>query len=245
MARGEQLQVLRTMLRAEVGHSTMVAAGVDNVPALNQKLYRCQVMLYDAYDWPFLREIFPITLQAGQRYYDFPASGLGGSTFGLNAERVEEAAIDYSGRPVPIDKGIGFEQYAQFNSDNGDRASPARRWDLKRTSDAAEQIEIWPVPTDNTQIFSLKGIRALRPLVADTDVADLDDILIVLTAGAEITARENKKDAALMRAAAAKRLDQLEGRLVGPSRMITMSGSSANQSNLGKTVIRIGSQTNA
>lgn len=243
MARGTQLQQLRTMLRAEVGHSTNVAAGVDNIPALNQKLSRCQIMLYDAYDWPFLREKFDITLQAGQRYYDFPTAGAGGSAYGLSSERVEKTAINYSGRPSPIDKGIDFEEYAQYNSDNGDRASPARRWDVRRTSDAKEQIEIWPIPADNTQIFSLKGIRNLRPLVADTDVCDLDDILIVLTAGAEIVARENKKDAALMRSAAAARLAQLEGRLVGPARMITMSGSSASsdQMNRGKTIIRIGS----
>lgn len=248
MARGTQLQELINMVRAEAGQSTSVAAGRDNRPALVQKIQRVQELYHLDYDWPFLRETFPITLNASQRFYDLPTlTLLDNATAHLDMERIEEVAIDYSGRPVPIDRGIDFVQYAQYNSNllpTPDTASPARRWDIKRTSAASEQIEIWPIPTDNTQILTFKGICRLRPLIANEDVADLDDMLIVLTVAAEILARQGSKDATKVEGAAIARYKGLKGRVKGASRMFTMSGSSAKNSNLGKTIIRIGSQTN-
>lgn len=228
------------MLRAEAGHSVSVAAGVDNAPALTQKLRRAQVLLYDDYDWPFLRETWTIDLQAGQRYYDLPQNPNGDR---LDMERIERVTIDYSGRPVPLERGINDEQYAQTNSDNGERAGPCRRWDIKRTTAAAEQIEAWPIPVDNTNIMGFKGIRRLRSLINPEDQCDLDDQLIVLTAAAEILARQGAKDAPLVQQAAGARLKQLKARTKGASRMITMSGSSrdAELRNRGKTIIRIGS----
>ena len=236
MARGTTLTRLIQMLRAEAGHSTSVAAGQDNEAALIQKLQRVQIMLYDDYDWPFLRDTFDIPLEAGERYYDLPID--------LNMERIEAAAINYSDRPEPITRGISFDEYAQYNSDNDERASPARRWDIKRVDDGVEQIEIWPIPTDDTQLFQLRGIKKLRPLVAPADVCDIDDIAIVLSTASELLAKAKATDAASVQSAAAARLKQLKARTKGASRMITMSGSSADSSNRGRTIIRIGSQTN-
>jgi len=250
MPRGTSLTELLTMLRAEAGHSTNVAVGVDNVPALMQKLVRAQTMLYDEYDWPFLRETFQVPLQQNTRYYDLPTSSTTNSK--LNMERIEEVAINYSGRPVPIDRGIDFVQYAQYNSDEAQTASPCRCWDIKSTRDSStatntttDQIEVWPIPTDNTQILSFRGIRQLRPLVNPSDVCDLDDILIVLTAAAEILARAKLADADEVKKAASARLAQMKIRTKGASRDINLAGSTDTRSNLGRTIIRIGSQTNA
>lgn len=241
MARGTQLQVLVKMLRAEVGHSTKVSVGVDNLDGIVQKLQRTQIMLYDDYDWPHMRAEFQIPLQAGERYYDLP-EGINGQ---LDFDRIEYVATDYSGRPSPLDRGIGFEQYAAFNSDIGDRASPARRWDVRRVDAMNEQIEVWPIPaTDFQETIFFQGFQALRPLVAMSDVADLDDILIVLTAGSEILARAKQADASAMQGAAAARLKQLKARSKGATRLVTMSGSTSDHRNLGKTIIRIGSSTN-
>lgn len=261
MARGTTLTQLLTMLRAEVGHSTNVAAGIDNTPALMQKLQRTQTMLYDDYDWPFLRETWQVPLTAGTRYYNLPhkTDGSIATSTGsvLNMERIERVAINYSGRPVPIDRGIDWEQYAQYNSDNNERASPARRWDIKSAlasiedftptqTPQLEQIEIWPIPTDNTQLLMFKGIRQLRPLVNPGDPCDIDDILIVLTAGHEILMRAKSADATEVKAAAAARLKQLKPQVKAGARTITMSGTDRSRSvyNKGRTIIRIGSQTN-
>lgn len=245
MARGTSLTTLIQMLRAEAGHSTSVAAGIDNEAALIQKIQRVQAMLYDDYDWPFLRDDWSFQLEQGQQFYDLPVEGGFPGLTALNSERIEEAWIDYSGRPIPIDRGIGQPQYAQYNSAKGEAASPARRWDIKRSSDTKEQIEIWPIPTDDTNTFWLRGIKKLRPLVAPADVADIDDILIVLTAAHEILARQKSADASKVEAAAARRLAQLKGRTKGGTRMINLAGSNNPNRNLGKTIIRIGSQTNA
>lgn len=244
MARGTTLTQLLVMLRAEAGHSTSVAAGIDNEDALIQKLQRVQQMLYDEYDWPFMMNEWDIAMQAGDRYYDFPIeSGFPGLTV-INLESTINAWIDYSGRPIPLTRGIGQRQYAQYNSNNDERAGPVRRWDIKRTTDAKEQIEVWPIPADNTNTLWLHGKKKLRPLVAASDVCDIDDIAIVLTAASEILARQKAADSTKVETAAAVRLRQLKGRTKGGGRMITMSGSSADNRNLGKTIIRIGSSTN-
>jgi hypothetical protein len=232
------------MLRAEAGHSTSVAAGIDNEAALIQKVQRTQQMLYDEYDWPFMMNEWPIDLAAGQRYYDFPVeAGFPGNTV-INLESTVSVWVDYSGRPIPLDRGIGQRQYAQTNSNNGETGSPVRRWDIKRTVDANEQIEVWPIPSDNTQDIWLHGKKKLRPLIAASDVCDIDDLAIVLTAAAEILTRQKAADATKVEAAAAARIRQLKTRTKGSTRMITMSGSSAQNQNLGKTIIRIGSTTN-
>lgn len=247
MARGTSLTTLLVMLRAEAGHSTSVAAGVDNEAALIQKLQRTQQMLYDEYDWPFMMNEWPIHMQTSSRYYDFPTEvGFPGLTV-VNLEGTMEAWIDYSGKPILLTRGIGQEQYAQYNSNATvpQTADPVRRWDIKRSNDNREQIEVWPIPASNTNILWLHGKKKLRPLVAASDVCDIDDIAIVLAAASEILARQKAADAPIVKAAAAARLAQLKGRTKGGTRMINMRGPSGGQSgNLGKTVIRIGSSTN-
>lgn len=245
MSRGTTLVELITMVRAEAGQSTSVAAGQDNQASIIQKIQRTQQMLYDDYDWSFMRNDWDIALQAGQRYYDMPTEAAFPGATVVNFDRITFTTIDYSGKPTPIERGIDWIQYAQYNSDNGEQASPARRWDVKRSTDATEQLEIWPIPDDNTQIFTIRGIKHLRPLVAMSDVADLDDILITLTVAAEILARAGAKDAMKVEAAAAKRKAQLQGLSQGNSLQVNMAGPrDPHLSNRGKTIIRIGSQTN-
>jgi len=54
-----------------------------------------------------------------------------------------------------------------------------------------EQIEVWPIPTDNADTTSregqlkIVGTRNLNPLVADGDVCDLDDRLVAMFAAVE------------------------------------------------------------
>lgn len=178
MARGTQLLQLVTMLRDETGRANSVAVGVDDVPALKQVLRRVQDTLYDKHDWPFLRTVFDrITLQAGARYYDFPSS--------LNFDRIEDVAVWDGAVPRSVTRGIGFDEYAVYDSESDIRAEPALRWDV-RWRGTKEQVEIWPVPSTNNQGLQFIGIRKLRPLIANSDVADLDDHMLVMFAAAEL-----------------------------------------------------------
>ena len=178
MARGTQLLQLVTMLRDETGRANSVAVGVDDVPALKQALRRWQATLYDKHDWDHLRTVFDrIPLQAGQRYYDFPAT--------LNFDRIEDAAFWHSGIAEPADRGVGFNQYTVYDSESDVRADPPLKWDIRHTG-TREQIEVWPVPASNNYELQFVGIRKLGDLIENSDTADLDDHMIVLFAASEL-----------------------------------------------------------
>lgn len=210
MARGTQLLQLVEDLREEVGRATSVAVGNSDLPGLKQKLRRTQELLYDDYDWPFLRQIFPAKyLLAGERYYDFPT--------GLNLERVESVELWYSNMPRPIERGITAREYAIYNPEDDARSEPAMAWDVRWTG-TKEQIEIWPLPVSNAQYLQFTGIRTLRPLIADSDVADLDDQVIVLFCAAEILARQGAKNAPMVLKLAQARLGTMRMRSKGATR---------------------------
>ncbi len=241
MARGTQLETLIYMLRAETGQSVLVSAGVDNKPALTQIINRCQQVLADDYAWPFLR-IMPFKdLEAGERYYDLI------STFGgLDIERIEAVAVWENGQPRQIARGISFEQYAQYDSNDDVRGSPVQRWDIRYTDEtgdsrAGEQVEVWPIPDDDGQRLQFVGYRNVPLLSEDSDRAMLDDQLIVLTAAAEILARQKNEDAPLKQKMARARYQQLRGRYSSNSEPFIMGGGVNNgpSSLRGRTIITV------
>lgn len=208
--RGVQLQSLITQLRAEVARSTNVAIGVGDLNELTQKIVRQQELLYDEFDWPFLREVFPaIQMNASQQYYDFPTD--------LNAERISDdpeipgVIVWYSGLPRGLDRGIGFRQYAIYNSTIGVTQEPVLRWDIRWTG-AKEQMEVWPIPNSQSQTIQMVGIRKLRPMVKLTDVCDLDDKLIVLFVAAEMMVKQNMQSAESLQKLAIARFARLKAR---------------------------------
>lgn len=237
MARGTQLSELVYMLRAEAGHSVLVSAGIDTLPALHTKLRRVQTMLYDDYDWPFMAYEPYIDLQDGERYYDIPTD--------MNLESIADVALWYNSTPHTITRGIGVPQYAQYDSDADERAGPVRNWDIKFTGDITsrddvlEQIEVWPIPDDDGQRLQVFGKRKLRPLIAENDVCDMDDLAIVLTAAAEILASQDDPGYKAVSNAAARRISQMKGRVKGGSRTYTMGTVSPSPSMLGRPVIRV------
>jgi hypothetical protein len=212
--RGTQLIQLVTMVREEIGRATSVAVGVDDIPGLKQKIRSRQELLYDTYVWPFLRQVFPQKLlQANERYYDFPV--------GLNLERVESVVVYYSNLPRPIERGITYVEYAIYNPALGATSEPAMKWDVRWTG-VKEQFEIWPIPSGNDQQIEFTGIRNLRPLIQDSDVADLDDQLIVLDVASELLQRQGSASAQEVQSRASSRLATLRGRVLGGLRMRRM-----------------------
>jgi len=194
MARGTQFLALVQMLRNELGRAPSVAVGVEDVTRLKHHINRAYETRYDEYEWPHLRRTFdPVTLSAGQRYYDFPSE--------LNYERVEKAWTWWTDRPVRIDRGITVDHYASYDSTDDERSDPAMRWDVRSIGNAT-QMEIWPVPASNDQRVTFSGFRTIAKLVNDTDVCLLDDLLVVLDAAAAI---EKDADKRRVRAAEAER----------------------------------------
>lgn len=229
MARGTQLQQLVYQLKAEVRQSTLVSSGVDDLPALKQLLARNQETVYDEFDWGQFRVKPYLTLAAGQRYYDIPAE--------LDYERVEGVACWYNNLPSPVTRGIGFEELAAYNSDNDERNDPVRNWDIVDVSNVT-QIEVWPLPASNSLSLQFMGYRKLRPLVSDSDPADLDDRMIVLYAAAELLEASDAKDAKSKRAMAQARFNRLKGRSRGGGGITRMAGAyPAPQANRGHITI--------
>lgn len=211
MARGTQLVQLVTMLREETKQSSSVAGGTDALPALKRALRKAQTQLYQNYDWPFMRIRPTKALSAGQRYYDLPTD--------LNLERIEKVMVWWNGQPQHVDRGIDVEHFAVVDSDSDERSDPVLRWDVISTAGAGEQLEVWPIPATNyTKGLQFVGLRKLRPLIADSDVADMDDDLIVLFAAASILS--GGKDGRATRKAneATALLNALKGRVKTGSR---------------------------
>lgn len=199
MARGKSLLSLLQDFRAETGASSNVA---HNTSARERQVYmlqRTQELLWEEYDWPHMRVTRFIDLQAGQRYYSPPSD--------MILDRTESVEVRYGQAWVPLADGINAEQYSIWASELDERSWPVERWAPYEDS----MFEVWPVPADNADVVSLDGrlkitgIRNLNPLVADDDVADLDNRMVVLFAAAEEQARAGKPDAPLKLQAAEKR----------------------------------------
>jgi hypothetical protein len=228
MARGTQLQELVAMLRAETGRSQNVAVGVSELDNLKTQLRTRQEILYDEYDWPFLTVERSVTLSAGQRYYDFPSD--------LNYDRLNCVKFKYGGEFVDVERGIDFDDYSVYDSNQDERSSPVVKWDVRNTG-SGEQLEIWPIPNAAGSIHFF-GTKSLAPLVQDDDRVDLDDILIVFFVAAEILARQKSPDAKNKLDLANSRLLKLRQNSQSASKTIQVGLGNRGRSTLsGKTVI--------
>lgn len=208
--RGTSFLQLITDLRAELRRSTSSAVGVEDLDNLKAVLNRVYEMLWNEYDWPFLRRVFPrITLQSGQQYYDFPED--------LDIDRVERVAVWWGNIPHIVQRGISFEEYAGFNSTLGYTSEPMLRWDV-RDVDGATQFEVWPLPNSNAQQVEFIGIRNIAKLVDDADICLLDDHLVILFAAAELLAAQKSSDAQQKMQAAQSYFAKLKARAKGASR---------------------------
>jgi len=232
MARGTSLEVLTDMLRAEIGDLTDVSVGTANLPQLKQVLRRTQRLLYNRYDWPFLKHMPYLDCANGQRYYDAPT--------GLNMERIINAAVWYGNVPSPISRGIGVEDYQSYDSDGGIKASPVRKWDWKYVAEApgpGDMIELWPIPDNNNDRIQFTGLRPLNALTSDSDTADLDDDLIVLFAAAEMLANRKAEDAGAKLTAARDHFNMLTANYKGGYEPIVYGGGRRDTPMRNKTIV--------
>jgi len=228
LARGKQLQELVAQLRAETGRTQNVAVGVSELDNLKEQLARIQEVLYDEYDWPFLRVERSVTLNAGQRYYDFPSD--------LNYDRLMTIKLNRNGIYTDLERGITFDDLSIYDSNNNERSSPALKWDVRNTG-AKEQLEVWPIPNEAGSIHFF-GTKSLSTLVADNDRADLDDRLIVLFAASELLARQKSPDAQNKLNLANSRLLKLRSNSQAGSKTVQVGlGRGRQNSYSGKTVL--------
>ncbi len=204
MARGTLFSTLVSRLRAASGRSATPSLGVSEEAKLKETINAVYETLYLGHDWPHLRKEFPrFALQAGDRYYDFPA--------GLNSERIESVTAWSGGVQYRLTRGIDPEHYSAYDSSAAtpERSSPPQRWDIRWTG-TEDQIEIWPMPNTNDYQLAFIGIQAAPRLVEDHDPCLLDDTVVVNFAAAELITDEKQAEKKLKMAQ--DRLNTLFGR---------------------------------
>jgi hypothetical protein len=187
---GRQLRDMLRDLRAEIGHSTNVAHGINDRDTLLYYLNRTQLDLYRDYDWPQLIIDRDVALADGQRYYNYPAD--------LAFDDISRVWVMINTIYSELDYGIGPSEMIIWNSDQGYKSWPTLRW--MHNPDAA-MFELWPVPDASAQATGsqvrMRGTKTVLPLVNDADESTLPDNLIVLFSAVEILQRDDAKDAAL------------------------------------------------
>ena len=184
----KQLRDMLTDLRAELGHSTNVAHGINDRDTLLYYLNRTQLDLYRDYDWPQLIVYRDTPLADGQRYYTYPTD--------LAFDDIEKAWVLVNTVYNEIFYGIGPAEFLLWNSDDGYKSWPTRKW-MHHPDDGT--FELWPVPDGNAvasgSVVRMRGTKTVTPMMNDSDLSTLPDNLIVLYSAAEILTRDGAKDA--------------------------------------------------
>jgi len=190
MAEKLQLRDMLTDLRAEIGHSTNVAHGINDRETLLYYLNRTQLDLYRDYDWPDLIVDRDVNLADGQRYYAYPAD--------LAFDDINKIWVLINTVYAELAYGIGPAQFLLWNSDNGFKSWPTRRW-MHHTDD--NTFEVWPVPDASAMAANaklrLRGTKTVKKMINDSDLSTLPPNLIVLFSAVELLQRDNAKDAGL------------------------------------------------
>jgi hypothetical protein len=223
MARGTTLVKLLDLYRAECGLSLNVAHNNQMRDTQVNHIQRTQEWLWEDTAWPLLRVERTLDTLNGQRYYSLPSD--------LHIDRISKVEVFSGAAWCNMRAGIDAMAYTTYNSDLDERQWPPSRWRIAEDNlGAGEQFEVWPIPNIDTDTATLEGrikitgIRKLKALVADGDVADLDDRLITLFCAAEFLARSGAKDAQLKLDQANRRYAKVKG-AQQPRKVFKMFGS--------------------
>lgn len=187
MSIGTQFSSLVIDLKSELRRSSDVSVGVDDLDSLKRTVNGAYRRLAAKHDWQHLRKVFnKITLNAGQRYYDYPAY--------FDPDKVEEAAVWLGSLNMPIKKGIDLDGYSFLDPAADQRADPVLAWDTAFTG-TTTQIEFWPIPASSSYTAQFSGTMKVSKLVNDADVCLLDDELVILFAAARLLKAQKSADA--------------------------------------------------
>lgn len=210
MARGTKLADLVYMLLAEIGDNS--SPNELRKKELKTLLSNKQKWLASEYDWPFLQHQWDAPCPAMTQYITLPTLDVRGAAATINFERPVLHHVFWNDVYDEVDYGVGIPEYNYMNMALGQQSDPIQR--IQLVSDDSEltnpsQFEVWPVPV-TAQVIRFTGQRALEEIVADTDTADLDDMLLVYFVAAEILTRKKQVDAQLKVELAKQRLARLQ-----------------------------------
>ena len=196
--RGTVLSTVRTLLKAELrdAQQTNTAADLEYNYALANK----QTDFALAYDWPFLEHKWDLACPAGSRYLNIPTADTRGLACTINFERPLKVSRYFSLVYTELDYKIDLSEYTYQNSDLDQRLDPVQKWQLVSNPNETanpNQVEVWPIPATNITIRFV-GQRNVQALAADTDKADLDDLLLAYFVAADYLLMRQQPNATLM-----------------------------------------------
>jgi len=187
--RRNSLGALIQMLRRELGVAESPALGRNTREAHAQALRSAQERLYQAWDWPFKKIYRDEAMYAGERYYKLHED--------MDIENIREVKCLNASQWQCVTRGICSDDYDTINSDADVRQDPVWKWDHHNDPDTNDAMfEVWPIPlTTGYSKLRFYGIKKLSPLLMDKDLADLDDLALVLTAAADLTTTKDRQAA--------------------------------------------------
>lgn len=196
------------MTRNEAGLSSNTSRGIDHLDHIKQVTKRIYKTLAEDYDWRHLElkrdsSVSRKILQAGSRYYDYPAA--------VNPQKITGLWVKWGNVWCEVDYGITYHDRTAQDPDNNNRADPITAW----MAYGEAQFEVWPLPAtngvaDGSNEVAFEGQKIVTDLTADASRLDMDDHLVALMAATEILMGNGQKEKAAVKGGAAKaRLDAL------------------------------------
>lgn len=217
MPSGVALSVLRSAFNSHCGNEPSATVAPGSVALDNQLLNDYQRILAskNAFLQSHARAQIPLVI--GTQYYAFP-------TTQLDVARVNKPSFvqQPNGFSYDVWFGIGPREYNAFNSAAGVTGSPVRRWDMVMIA-GVMMVEVWPVP-NIPQTLMLDGVLPITPMVADTDLCMLDDLLIVLWAAAARLRRIQPEEAGAKQQEAVQYLNILRGSSLSRNDIFNIAG---------------------
>lgn len=195
MASGTLLPTLRAMVRAEIGETSSTTIATQKDASVNTLLSNAQKLYSTIRDWPFLQAKWDVACAAGSRYKTFPVTDIRGTAAALNRERPFNLSVLFNRIYIPLEYGIGNDEFVHRNSDLLEAMDPIQRWRIATNvaeSTNTDQFEIWPIPI-SAQTVRFTGERQLASLSAETDKADLDDLLLVYSVSLDLLSRNDER----------------------------------------------------
>lgn len=211
------------MVRGECGDGSNTARGLDHMDTIKQLIRRHYKTLSEKYDWQHLQikrdsDVSRKLLQAGSRYYDFPAA--------LNPMKIDNAWVKWGNVWRELDYGITYPDRTALDPDDDQRTDPVSNWVYYDDS----QFEVWPIPATNGEAngsneLAFVGQKKVTELLEDGDRLDMDDILVSLMVATEIIAGRKQAEAASVKGdAAMDRLNTIQGNLASKIRFVMGKG---------------------
>jgi hypothetical protein len=175
------LPLLRTLgdIRAEIqtrlGFGMAGQAGVVNSPLIDSFIRSAQAQLVEQFPWLRLKGVDERSTGADQQYYDYPDD--------CDAGNLTSVSVYWGGQCIPLHEGIDVQ----------DRGLNVANRPLKY--ERREQIEIWPVPSNDSYTLRFEYNKIVGELVDSSDRVSMPSELVFLHALANAKAHYRQPDA--------------------------------------------------